>query len=264
MSHQSLREGNVKTYAFEFLTECRFSPDVQRHSFKLRVEPMDCACQQTLESSVELTPATTLNRATDSFGNRIIFGLIEPPHDRFIVCSKGIVGCRPYVIPDAAPAEVYRYPTPLTHWDADLLQLAKGLTPAEIMEAVHGRMVYERFLTSNTTSAIDAFRLGKGVCQDFAHVMLAACRSVGMLARYVNGMVTGEGETHAWVEVFRNGCWLGYDPTFNRTTDEGYIKVAHGRDTNDCPVNRGRFFNRTTEQMTVKCKVTHDTNSDLS
>lgn len=76
-----------------------------------------------------------------------------------------------------------------------------------------------------------------GVCQDFAHVMLAACRAEGFLARYVSGMVPGEGETHAWVEVYEDGHWHACDPTFNKPADEGYIKLAHGHDTNDSAVN---------------------------
>lgn len=225
---------------------------------------MDCACQHLMKSSVELTPVTELNRSTDSFGNGLIYGHIESPHDHFIVVSKGVVECCSYEIPDSSPAEFYRFPTPLTRWNDDIRQMASGLSAYEIMEAVHRRMQYERFLTSNSTSAIEALELGKGVCQDFAHVMLAACRSAGMLARYVNGLVLGEGETHAWVEVFNDGRWTGFDPTLNRVVGEGYIKVANGRDTNDCPINRGKFFNWTSEQMNVKCIVTYDTNCDLA
>ena len=67
--------------------------------------------------------------------------------------------------------------------------------------------------------------------------MLAACRAEGFLARYVSGMVPGEGETHAWVEVYEDGHWHACDPTFNKPADEGYIKLAHGHDTNDSAVD---------------------------
>ena len=246
-----------RSYRYTFATLCSFNPAVYRHSFKLRVEPMTCACQEVGASSVRLTPATTLTRATDGFGNNVIYGLIDGPHDGFEVVSEGVVTCGAYAIDDAHPAEYYRYPTALCAWDDAIRQLAAGRTPEQIMEAVHGRMRYERFHTDNTTTAAEALRLGVGVCQDYAHVMLAACRSAGYLARYVNGMMAGEGETHAWVEVHSDGRWTAYDPTFCRIVsgDEGYIKLAHGRDTNDCAVNRGRFCNWTTEQMTAKCEV---------
>ncbi len=58
-------------------------------------------------------------------------------------------------------------------------------------------------------------------------------------ARYVMGYVIGEGETHAWVEVWSDGAWYGVDPTHNCVVESGYIKVAHGRDAADCSVVRG-------------------------
>lgn len=255
----------METYNYEFVTECVFDPVVRRHSYKLRVQPMESECQRVVSSQVVLTPATDVNYAVDSFGNNVIFGLIDDEHGSFNVLSKGVVECGEYGIADTMPAEYYRYPTPLTQWNDDLRALATGCDPVEIMHAIHSKMRYQRFVTTNATTAIEAYYGGVGVCQDFAHVMIAACRATGYLARYVNGMVVGEGETHAWVEVYRpDGRWVGYDPTFDRRITTGYIKFAHGRDTNDCPVNRGRFFNRTTETMTIKCKMTDDTDSDIS
>ncbi|MGN1354206.1 MAG: transglutaminase domain-containing protein [Alloprevotella sp.] len=251
-------------YKYEFSTVCRFTPAVCRHSFKLRVQPMAGPCQEIVEERVSIEPSTRLSASTDSFGNRVLYGLVDEPHPSFSVVSSGIVVCHHRPEPDDSPAEFYRYPTPLTHCDQDLRRMVKGLSPLRLMEAVHGSMQYRRFCSNNATTAIEAFRQHAGVCQDFAHVMLAACRAEGFLARYVSGMVPGEGETHAWVEVYEDGHWQAYDPTFNRPADESYIKLAHGRDTNDCAVNRGRFYNLTNEQMTVKCIVTHDTDSDFT
>lgn len=251
-------------YKYEFLTECRFDPPVNLHSFKLRVQPMACDCQEVLNSQVVLTPINDYCQATDGFGNSVIYGLISSPHDHFQMLSSGLVACGPYILAEHFPAEYYRYPTPLTQWNGDLRQLGVCLSPADIMRVVHERMRYERFQTDNTTTAIEAFASGVGVCQDFAHVMIAVCRSVGYLTRYVCGLIVGEGETHAWVEVYQDGYWHGYDPTYGSFIREGYIKLAHGRDANDCPINRGRFYNWTTERMIVKCKVTHDTDGDIS
>ena len=81
-----------------------------------------------------------------------------------------------------------------------------------------------------------------GVCQDEAHIMLALLREKRIPCRYVMGYMLGEGATHAWVEVARDGLWLGFDPTNRRLVNEEYIRVAAGRDANDCPVNRGVFI----------------------
>lgn len=256
----------METFDYEFITECAFDPEVRCHSYKLRVQPMACDCQRPVSGQVLLTPVADVNHSVDSFGNSVIYGLIEDEHKAFSVLSKGRVECGPYGIADPSPAEYYRYPTPLTQCNDELRALAAGLDPAGTMHATHRALRYQRFVTTNATTAIEALNGGVGVCQDFAHVMIAACRAAGYLARYVNGMVVGEGETHAWVEVYdaAQGLWLGYDPTFDRPVTSGYIKLAHGRDTNDCPVNRGRFFNWTTETMTIKCKVTNDTDCDIS
>ena len=221
-------------------------------------------CQQIVEERVNIDPSTRRATSIDSFGNRVVYGIIDEPHASFSVVSTGVVVCNHRLEPDPSPAEYYRCPTSLTRCDDDLSRMAMGLSPEQLMEAVHQSMHYQRFCTNNTTTAIEAFRQHAGVCQDFAHVMLAACRAEGFLARYVNGLLLGEGETHAWVEVYEGGHWNAYDPTFNRRAAEGYIKLAHGRDTNDCAVNRGRFYNLTNEQMTVKCIVTHDTDSDFT
>ncbi len=110
-----------------------------------------------------------------------------------------------------------------------------------IAHAVHERIRYVPQSTHVETAAGEAFALNSGVCQDFAHITIALCRMAGIPARYACGFITGEGESHAWVEVFIHGVWYGIDPTQNRLIHLGYIKVAHGRDSADCPMNRGMF-----------------------
>lgn len=65
------------------------------------------------------------------------------------------------------------------------------------------------------------------------------CRHVGLTARYIAGLLGGEGATHAWVEVYHNERWIGLDPTHNRMVDDNYITIAHGRDYRDCMLDIG-------------------------
>lgn len=67
------------------------------------------------------------------------------------------------------------------------------------------------------------------------------CRHVGLTARYIAGLLGGEGATHAWVEVYHNERWIGLDPTHNRMVDDNYITIAHGRDYRDCMLDIGIF-----------------------
>ena len=76
-------------------------------------------------------------------------------------------------------------------------------------------------------------KLGKGVCQDYSHILIALCRKYKIPARYVVGMIIGEGATHAWVEVYYDGCWYGLDPTHNKEVDDYFIKIGGTPSYND-------------------------------
>ena len=97
-------------------------------------------------------------------------------------------------------------------------------------------------------TAEQALAKRKGVCQDYAHVMLSVCRHVGLTARYIAGLLGGEGATHAWVEVYQDGRWVGLDPTHNRLVDDNYITIAHGRDYRDCMLDIGIFSGYNVQQ----------------
>lgn len=243
---------------YEFVTRWCFDPPVGWHFFKLRVVPMDCGVQRVVAGDVAFSGVPVVGRAVDAFGNVVVYGSVSVVHGGLEVCSSGVVELVEGGLYDASPAGYYRHASGLTCWDGGLRDRVWGLCPEEIMHVVHGLLGYERFVTDSGTSALGALRLGRGVCQDFAHVMLAACRAVGYMARYVCGMVVGEGETHAWVEVYEGDCWVGYDPTYDCRVRGGYVKIAHGRDAQDCAVNRGRLFGHTCESMLVKCNVCYD------
>jgi transglutaminase-like putative cysteine protease len=109
-------------------------------------------------------------------------------------------------------------------------------------------MEYQPNVTGVDTSASQALSGRQGVCQDFAHIMLALCRANGIPARYVSGFITGEGAMHAWVEALvrepgrRTPYWMGFDPTHNRRTDTQYVTVATGRDFTDVSPVTGTFY----------------------
>jgi transglutaminase-like putative cysteine protease len=142
----------------------------------------------------------------------------------------------------------YLMSTPLTAADAGIVAFAADTEPepAAICSAVHAAFSYEYGVTGVGTTAADALAAGRGVCQDYAHVMLSVCRRAGIPARYVSGHLLGEGGSHAWVEVLRHARgrhWMaeGWDPTHNRRTEAGYITVAVGRDYADVAPVSGTY-----------------------
>ena len=114
----------------------------------------------------------------------------------------------------------------------------------------HQALVYQYGLTDIHTDAATALTLGKGVCQDYAHVMLALCRAAGVPARYVSGHLVGEGGSHAWVEVLVHDpstqdadrvIAVAFDPTHDREASHGYLTVAVGYDYSDVAPTSGTF-----------------------
>jgi transglutaminase-like putative cysteine protease len=150
-------------------------------------------------------------------------------------------------------------PTPLTRGDGALVDAARHLSAAatgavDLAERActwtRHALTYRHGVTSVATTAADAVAGGEGVCQDYAHTMLALCREAGVPARYVSGHLIGEGGSHAWVEVVvtdpadaatRRTVAIAFDPTHERRAERGYFTVAVGRDYADVAPTSGTF-----------------------
>lgn len=247
---------------YKFAIESTFSPPINYHAFKLRCTPMENEFQRIQDNKITISPECILLEAMDSFGNTVSYGSVSEPHEQLQIISEGVVECSRYIIHESAPNDIYLFPTSLTRCNEEMLAVAHDfkqsedeVTVVDIMHFVHQHIEYRRFVTDNATTAESAFSARQGVCQDYAHIMTALCRAAGLHARYVAGLIAGEGETHAWVEVYCSGAWQAYDPTYDKIVTEGYIKLAQGRDAGDCPINRGRFYQWTSEQMVVSSVV---------
>jgi transglutaminase-like putative cysteine protease len=125
-----------------------------------------------------------------------------------------------------------------------------------------GELAYVPGSTGVQTRADEVLTLGRGVCQDFAHVLLAACRSAGIPARYVSGYLYDptvpdeRAASHAWVDVWDDEAgWLALDPTHDREQTEAYVRVAVGRDYADVPPTRGVFKGSADETLAVQVSL---------
>jgi transglutaminase-like putative cysteine protease len=162
-------------------------------------------------------------------------------------------------------------PTRLTAADDRLRAMARGLAGTagsqeqraeRVCEAVHAALTYADGATSVRTTAAEALVGGRGVCQDFAHVMLALCHLVDLPARYVSGHLLGQGGTHAWVEVVVPGRAAGegavavaFDPCNGRRAGSGYVTVATGRDYADVAPTSGSYEGKATGRLTAGRRV---------
>jgi transglutaminase-like putative cysteine protease len=167
-------------------------------------------------------------------------------------------------------------PTRLTAADDRLRAMACDLarhddTPLEragrICAAAHAAIGYEDGVTSVRTTAAQALALGRGVCQDFAHVMLALCHLVELPARYVSGHLLGQGGTHAWVEVIvpeahhdtapqaHGAAAVAFDPCNGCRAGSGYVTVATGRDYSDVAPTSGSYVGTACGRLTAGRRV---------
>ena len=131
-----------------------------------------------------------------------------------------------------------------------------------LMHAVYTHLKYVPGATDVRTKADDVLTLGQGVCQDFAHVMIASCRCQGIPARYVSGYLNDpasdgrNGASHAWMDAFIPGSgWISLDPTHNCEQTENYVRLAVGRDYSDVPPTRGVFKGKAKETLDVQVSV---------
>jgi transglutaminase-like putative cysteine protease len=126
------------------------------------------------------------------------------------------------------------------------------------MRFVHSQLQYLPNATGVHTPMREVLSLRRGVCQDFAHLMIGLCRVLKIPALYVSGYLATQTAraTHAWVEVFIPGLgWRGLDPTHNHPVDDAYVKIAVGRDYADVPPVTGHYKGTTDHKMVVDVQI---------
>lgn len=240
-----------------------FDDFISDQQFQLRCVPKDGTYQKVESVAYAITPTDFVSWLNDGFGNLMYVGSSLKKHNHFTFHVRGVVQTSSTPLSDNDYFHpIYKYETKLTKPDNNIKAFGDSIKIDDqreyaiaLMHKIYEMMEYKPGATTIFTDAITAFRLKKGVCQDYAHIMLSVLKYHHIPARYVAGMMVGEGATHAWVEVFYQGFWFGLDPTNNRLVDEDYFKLAHGRDYDDCIIDKGMFTGDCHQKQTVHVKV---------
>jgi transglutaminase-like putative cysteine protease len=240
---------------------------------ELRLRPLEGGGQHCSSFRLATEPfGLRVREYHDHFGNDVHHFDVLESHDRLSVTAVSTVMTPERLqsgIDPLSPLEFHDYLTPTDYapfavgvWDfvARHSSTASGGARArELMEAIGGELVYDAEATDVQTRADEVLVLGRGVCQDFAHVMLATCRSAGIPARYVSGYLydpslTGDNAaSHAWVDIWdASSGWSALDPTHRREQTGAYVRVAVGRDYADVPPTRGVFTGTARETLSVR------------
>lgn len=256
---------------FFYTMQISFDVPIWAHHFSLKCFPKSNFRQTINSLKFNLSEATYTSTETDSFGNMVLNGSIIEPHTSFNAEISGIAWSGVDIFEaheKYGEAPLFSVQSKYTHSGDTIEKYYNNVlcaidikqpyeTALKIMRSLYSNMKYTPHSTNIKTTAEEAFKSKQGVCQDYAHIMISLCRLAGIPARYVVGMLEGEGESHAWVEVLCNGFWYGFDPTNNLLINKSYIKISHGRDYSDCIVSRGVFYGDAKQTQNVKVLLTH-------
>lgn len=263
----------MKNLHFDYSFEIKYSSEITNCYYTIKGIPQDSARQKIKNLEIEMIPESKPEWGNDCHGNKYIWGCNPLPHKYFLfrVTGNAVCGLSDYEeVVEENEAMIFKHPTKLNAAGEkikayykqceDEKKLCDAATSLEkallIMEKFNSDYVYEKNVTDVKTTAEEAFEKGAGVCQDYAHIFISLLHLAGISARYVTGFITGEGATHAWVEVANEGKWYGIDPCNNCRVTDSYIKVGVGRDASECLINRGIMHGGGDQSLETKLVVT--------
>lgn len=264
---------------------------------ELRVCPQTDTTQRVLSQKTEVEPEVKLGSFSDHWGNRVEYFSIPYRHDKLVVRAVAEVETFPLADLSAyeqvtfAEARQIMVPRTLDFFDfrraSQRVPTGRALRGIrehfaaperpvmDTLLAVNG-WIYKHFkyvpgATDVGTPVAEVIRSRRGVCQDFAHLMLAIVRTIGIPARYVSGYIEsnqpdkpdkaliGAAASHAWIEAALPGdVWVGFDPTNNQMAGERHVKVAVGRDYEDVAPVKGTFKGADDQKLQVMVSVTRE------
>jgi transglutaminase-like putative cysteine protease len=278
-------------YSIRHLTRFRYKHPVSESIMETRMHPRSDHNQHCLSFSLSVSPRCRVFSYRDQYGNNVQHFDIPGDHDQLVIVAESLVEHQiqmdvpAFLAPeawgalDAIVAEgdfsemllpsTFAQPTPALLELARTLNVVRRDDPLMVVHELNKR-IYEYFeyvpRSTRVDSPIDeAIASHQGVCQDFAHTMIALLRHIGIPARYVSGYLYRGREdhdrsmpdaSHAWVEVLLPYLnWVGLDPTNDLIAYNRHIRTAVGRDYADVPPTHGVFRGKTESELYVAVQV---------
>ena len=272
------------------ITKYQYNWPIKESINEIRLFPHHFDNQDVLQYQLLITQSPIVEISTDYYGNRVgNFNNLEA-HEEMTIESRMLVRVNHSLkIPeiDSTTAQDLAsekansillqrlsYPeTILKQKKIDLI-LKKINSPEksiidiaqECNDYIFKNFTYTKGITNIETTVDEILEIRKGVCQDFAHVLLQLLRTAGIPARYVSGYICpnesglrGEGATHAWVEIYTpTQGWLGLDPTNNIWTMDNHVKLSVGRNFSDCTPVKGTFKGFARQTLSVCVSIGYE------
>ena len=280
-------------YAVRHFTRFRYSRPVSQSVMEVRMHPRSEYMQRCFTFQLSVSPRARIFSHTDHFGNLIHHFDIPAPHGQLTIIADALVEVdRPVELPAGLSAGAWgELDDMIEHEDYwDMLRPSRFARTSPELEALahefglekrsgdplhllfqlnsqlYSAISYVKASTSVDSPIEDALRSRQGVCQDFAHIMIALVRGLRIPCRYVSGYLhhdpehtdrSGDGASHAWVEALLPSLgWIGFDPTNNLVAGGRHIRTAIGRDYADVPPTMGTMKGRASSELQVRVRVT--------
>ncbi|MEO6177106.1 MAG: transglutaminase family protein [Flavobacterium circumlabens] len=272
------------------LTKYQYNYPIKESINEIRLFPHHFENQEVLQYQILITHNPDVDISEDYYGNRVgNFNVLEA-HSEMTIESRMLVRVNHSLkIPDIDPTSVddiqeekqksilllrlcYRDDIQKQNEIVEILKTIKieNKSIIEIAQQcntyVFENFTYTKGITNIETTVDEILTLKKGVCQDFAHILLQLLRTAGIPSRYVSGYICpnesglrGEGATHAWVEIYtpKQG-WLGLDPTNNIWTMDNHVRLSVGRNFTDCTPIKGTFKGLARQTLSVCVSIGYE------
>jgi transglutaminase-like putative cysteine protease len=281
-------------YAVRHFTRYRYSRPVWQSVMEVRMHPRSEYAQRCFTFQLSVSPRARIFSYSDHLGNLIHHFDIPEPHHQLTIIADALVDVdAPIDLPQSLGAEAWDdldamiaeddywdmlMPSKFARPSPELEQFARefgadvrdGRDPLGLLRTlnakIYGALEYMKESTSVDSPIEDALQSRQGVCQDFAHIMIAMVRNLSIPCRYVSGYLyhdllhedrSAEGATHAWMEALLPGLgWIGFDPTNNLIAGERHIRTAIGRDYADVAPTMGTMKGSAKTELQVRVRVT--------
>ncbi|OYX28253.1 MAG: hypothetical protein B7Z06_02045 [Flavobacteriales bacterium 32-35-8] len=284
-------------FYIKHLTKYTYSNKVIDAANLIRLHPINDEYQKVLSHTIAVTNNAYIQVFTDFYNNAFGTFMITEPHDELSIISEVEVVTFNKIFPDDSVAideqwaEIKSIQKQIDYMDFILYNKAFGYNEEvlniintidtkihspyravlQLCEYVYKNFKYIQGITTVSSTPEEVWDLKAGVCQDFTNVLLQLVRMTGIPARYVSGYICpnetitrGEGATHAWIEAYIPFYgWFGVDPTNNAIANENHVRLAVGRNYDDCAPVKGVFKGNVESELLVKVEVGTTKNSHL-
>jgi transglutaminase-like putative cysteine protease len=277
-------------YTVSHLTRFRYTKPISESVMETRMHPRSDGQQRCLTFHLSVSPRCRVFSYRDHIGNHVHHFDVPGQHKQLMIIAESAVELQPQgaLMPIGSEAwqeldsfvekgdywemllpSQFAQPTPLLMELAQSLNVTRRADPLTLLQEIQAGL-YRLFdyapKSTHVDSPIDdALRLRRGVCQDFAHIMIALIRMLRIPCRYVSGYLyhgsgdhdrSTDGATHAWVEALlpRLG-WTGFDPTNDLIAVDRHIRTAIGRDYADVPPTKGIYRGKAEGELSVAVRV---------